>query len=418
MKNKKKARLPLSWLLTGRIPEKDIFTAWDTGKARKYAYTVAALGVLATLILPAALAEWEVDAFGNGLHTLYADITKNVMETNSILSSAFSFTRISPYDLLSMMVGDDIFQNIRNAVLTMALVVATLLIMADFFKKTINFEWSSKWENILLFLVKIIVIKQVVQNADVIVSYIYAGFDSINQVIDIIDPILPEGDVVTYVITEASLSNYFDDMGWQSWVIPGWGTIKTFQRLLDGSWAEAWTDKFEYLISHEAVGMFYGGLDFPNNPTSEGGRLVYDLDTGNLPFPKGRVGMNSTLELVLLQPFFLVMKAIALIIFVIAIGRVFELALYTIFAPLPLATFASDVSSDVGKGFIKTYIACVIQVAVIAVMYIVFVALIEFFNESANGFNGVPLLRFIALIALGMSVMKSGAWARKLCGTS
>jgi len=35
--------------------------------------------------------------------------------------------------------------------------------------------------------------------------------------------------------------------------------------------------------------------------------------------------------MVLLQPFFLIMKGVAILVFIITIGRIFELMLYTIF---------------------------------------------------------------------------------------
>jgi hypothetical protein len=110
------------------------------------------------------------------------------------------------------------------------------------------------------------------------------------------------------------------------------------------------------------------------------------------------------------------MKGVSVAVFIIVIGRVFELALYTIFAPLPLATFASDVSNDVGKSFIKNYIACVLQIAVIVVMFMVYVAMQQFFGNAANGFAQTKLIQFVVLISLGLAVIKSGTWARKVCG--
>jgi hypothetical protein len=124
-----------------------------------------------------------VDMFGFGVHDLYASITTNVRETNDILGKAFDFAQTSPYQVVNGLAGTtqgNTLTAIRNAIIAMSLTVATLLLMVEFFRKSINFEWSSKWENILIFLVKIIVIKQVVQNADVIVGNIYAGFNSIN----------------------------------------------------------------------------------------------------------------------------------------------------------------------------------------------------------------------------------------------
>ena len=120
-----------------------------------------------------------------------------------------------------------------------------------------------------------------------------------------------------------------------------------------------------------------------------------------------------TLEIVLLQPYFLVMKAIAYIVFVIAIGRVFELSIYTILAPLPLVTFASDTTHDVAKNFIKNYIATVLQISVIAVMFVVYVSINKYFG---NHDFSIKMIQLVELSALGLGVVKSGAWSKKVCG--
>ena len=105
-----------------------------------------------------------------------------------------------------------------------------------------------------------------------------------------------------------------------------------------------------------------------------------------------------------LQPLFLIMKAIAYIVFVIVIGRVFELSIYTIFAPLPLATFASDTTHEVAKNFLKNYIATVIQVAVIVMMFIVYAATDTYVvgQMAAQGGTKLKLINFIILCHWGL----------------
>lgn len=43
-------------------------------------------------------------------------------------------------------------------------------------------------------------------------------------------------------------------------------------------------------------------------------------------------------------------------------GRFFKLYMYTALAPIPLSTFASESSQNVGKSFIKSYCACCLKV--------------------------------------------------------
>ena len=328
---------------------------------------------------------------GYEIQDLYKYITEEVQDTNNLLNKAFDFSQASPYDVINSIDGTSsgtIAIAVRNASKTMALVVATLLLMVDFFKKTVTFEWSSKWENILLFLIKIIVMKQIVQNADVIIGYIYAGFNSINAVatrgsLDF----LPCGEMLSYNIS-----------------IPYKGDT-----MFDWFASKLWhvDIPYKYDISTEAVKMFYPNAVFP----AEGS---YSLEDYAFSCPVDSPAFVPVIERGYITPYFLIMKAMAIIIFVITIGRIFELAIYTIFAPLPLATFASETSHDVAKNFIKNYIATVLQIAVIVIMFIVYAAVNKYFET--NGYLSAKLIQLVELITLGLGVLKSGTWSKKICG--
>ena len=53
-------------------------------------------------------------------------------------------------------------------------------------------------------------------------------------------------------------------------------------------------------------------------------------------------------------------------------GRFFKLYLYTAIAPVPLATFAGEPSSNVGKSFIKSYAAVCLEGAIIVLACVIF----------------------------------------------
>lgn len=364
----------------------------EYAKIRKRCYLFAIIvGVVLIFTTPMAA---HADLFSFEIQDVYANITDNVTETNDILAKAFSFSQTSPYDVINGIAGTaqgNIAVAVRNASKSMALVVATLLLMVEFFRKSINFEWSSKWENILIFLIKILVIKQVVQNADVIVGYIYSGFQSINNAAThTTTEFLPCGntDVYTWDDTDGILTKMVKKGWWDFWEDVGAGEYR---------------ETYSYPISQDAVRMFYPNATFSGT----------NLNDHPLANPTTKLNFMPTLEIVLLQPYFLVMKALAYIVFVIAIGRVFELCVYTIFAPLPLCTFASDTTHDVAKSFIKNYIATVLQIAVIVIMFVVYVAVNKY---VVTAFSGTKLIQFVVLISLTLSVVKSGAWAKKICG--
>lgn len=324
---------------------------------------------------------------------LYQDITDNVTETNELLSKAFEFTQVSPYDVLNKAPGDTqkTAKAVRDASKTAALAVATLLLMIEFLRKSITFEWSSKWENILIFLIKILVVKQIVQNADVIMGYVYSGFQYVNDAATggTIN-FLPCGDIHDYII----YAPYRGD------TVVEW--VCSFVDHVD--------IPYDYHISKEAISLFYSNFTLPPPGT-------YNVEKFAC-YPPAELDLPSftpLIESLKLQPYFWIMKAIAVVIFIIAIGRVFELTIYTILAPIPMATFASDTTHDIAKNFLKNYVAVVLQVTVIVVMFIVYSAVTSYFTSLGTH---IQFIQIVTLISLGLGVVKSGTWSKRVCGIS
>lgn len=370
-------------------------------KIRRNIYLFVIIAGLMNIFFP-VVAYAGTDIFNNDIQDVYVEITENVDEANEILQKAFQFSQVSPYTVINMSSSTSVSNSIINASRSLALIVAVLLLMVDFFRKSVNFEWSSKWENVLIFLIKIVVVKQVVQNADVIVGHIYSAFSTLNSAGDMPN-FLPAGHRVTYTISiqEGLFQDVFQSDHWYQ----GW--IRFWENLGAGELRHPFT----YEISQDAVKMFYPNAAFPTG-------TAYNFEDHPFGNPTTSLSFTPTLEILFWQPYFLVMKAIAYIIFVIAIGRIFELAVYTIFAPLPIATFASDTTSDVAKSFLKNYIATVIQIGVIVCMFVVYIGVTTYIGSGLQGLNHTKMMQFIALISLGLGVIKSGSWAKRICGTS
>ena len=373
-------------------------------KIRRFVYIFVIVAGLFNIIFPYTV---SADMFNNDTQDVYVVITENVKESNDLLRKAYQFCQVSPYTIINntayMVSGNaGVATAIHSACQTLALVIATLLLMVDFFKKSINFEWSSRWENILLFLIKIVVVKVVITNVDTIVGYIYSAFNSVNNAATggTLD-FLPYGTAKTYKIqVKDSLLQNMRDQG----IVKGWWSF--FEDIGAGTHKKT----FNYIISEDAVRIFY-----PNAPAFPSEANLLDYESHPFGVPVSTIPFNSTLEIVFFQVYFIVMKAIAYIIFVIAIGRIFELCIYMLFAPLPMATFASDTSNDVGKQFIKNFCGTVLQISVMVIMFIIYVAATKYINYA---FPNTPFISIVTLISLGLGVMKSGTWAKKICGTS
>ena len=327
---------------------------------------------------------------------LYQKITNETKDTNDLLQKAFQFASVSPYTIMNQIDAISDFKSyvtasrFISASKTVSLVIATLLLMVDFYKKSVSFEWSSKWENILLFLIKILIVKQIVTNADVIMGYIYAGFDHITQTVTGQDTVsfLPCGDIRAYNLT-----------------IPYRG-----DEVIQWVYSQFWHEDlpYTYRISSDAVHIFYPNAILPADSISSHEQFQPPIDMPSF--------VPLIEYIIFVIPYFFVLKAVAIIVFVIAIGRVFELLIYTMVAPLPLATFASDVSHDVAKSFLKNYIATVLQIAIILVIFIIYGAVTSYFSAASNGLAGLRLIEVVELVALATCVVKSSSWARKVCG--
>lgn len=333
----------------------------------------------------------NADTLGYSVQDVYQEITDEVSETNNILQKAFKASTVSPFTIFN---GSKMGSNIYTASKSVALVVGTLLLMMDFFKKTITFEWSSRWENILLFLIKVIAVKQIIQNADVIVTHVYALFDYVNKSAVGTEPeFLPCGNYQEIVVKDAS-----DIISSISMPYSIFRKIRNL--VIPGAKSE-----LKYNISADAVHIFY-----PSANVSE-----HSFKFGELLLETPKNIFNSTLERILLVPYFFLMKLLAYAVFVVVIGRMFELCVYTLLAPLPLCTYAAEGTQDIAKNFLKNYIACILQMTVIAAMFTVYAALMssKYFMDS---FGKVKLIHLLLLATLSLGVMRSGEWARRLCG--
>ena len=210
------------------------------------------------------------------------------------------------------------------------------------------------WENVLMLFIKMTVAKVLVDNSELITSTIYQGFNSFVQTIS--------GTITQYSFISG------DDM-----------TIA------------------QYFVSH-----------------SQASQIVNNVDAGWLNFQPLLLNMQITIQ-------GLIMKIIMILAFVIVIARLFELTVYTLIAPVPLSTFACDGLADVGKGFLKSFAAVTIQSVVLAIMFIAYSAVNSSLIANNAGSQAIQLngiLGLITTLTLGIGVMSSGAWAKRICGAA
>lgn len=124
----------------------------------------------------------------------------------------------------------------------------------------------------------------------------------------------------------------------------------------------------------------------------------------------GFLNLNYLLKYIETMPTFLILMGACWVINLILIGRLFEIIVYTVISPIPLATFAGEGWHDSAKAFIKSYAAVCLQGLVVIVMFYAF-------SQVAALLGGTDTMGItITALALALGVAKSGQWARQAVG--
>lgn len=84
----------------------------------------------------------------------------------------------------------------------------------------------------------------------------------------------------------------------------------------------------------------------------------------------------------------LIITVLSFVLILTVYGRFFKLYLYTALAPLPLATFAGEGTSQSGKAFLKSYIGVCLEGAVIVLACVIYSAFLSSSTPAVN--NTLP----------------------------
>ncbi len=271
---------------------------------------------------------------------------------NNLFNTCIKLLRINPFDSL-----DSLATNVVAIVQGTALMLLTLFFLMEFFKKSMDLQWI-KWENILMFSIKVLFAKVILDNTVNIMKYVFGLFNSLS------------------LRVSGALANYEDADG---------NAIVTFLKI--GT-------------QEEIAGNFL---------TPE--EIVFYRDDG------GFLGLARSLkEMELFVPLVLI-ELVLLVTEVIIFARVFEIIIYTMISPIPLSTFIGDEYKQIGMNFVKGFAAVCLQGVIIITVFIIFTQmsnLLTIFQDIglASGSSGI----LFKSAALAIAVIKSGSWAKKMCG--
>ena len=122
------------------------------------------------------------------------------------------------------------------------------------------------------------------------------------------------------------------------------------------------------------------------------------------------MGINYLIKYLEAMPIYLILMGACWVITLVLIGRLFEIVVYTVISPIPLATFAGEGWHDSAKAFIKSYAAVCLQGVVIIVMFYAFSQIAELLGGTST--LGIT----VTALSLALGVAKSGQWARQAVG--
>ncbi len=302
---------------------------------------------------------WEVMPW-KFMYDWFGDTVDNL---NSMYNTAINmFSAINPFNLSNPAVGGSfsaaadlkyVLSGVSDIVAGVAIQLCLLFFLLDFFKKSMDLQWV-KWENILMFFLKLIFAKVVIENSMEIMEWIYTVFNNL---------------AIT-VSTELGVA--------------GNGFLPTDPN--DPMRSDCWG----YFLSQDEI-PFY-------------------RDDGGL------WGLSRVLKVITLMPSVFLAQGIMLVTGAVVFARVFEVMIYTMVAPIPLSSFSSEEHRQIGIGFLKSYAAVCLQALMIVVMFAAFAALSNELSNLTGTYASGGWGILLRVILLGMGVFKSGSWAKKLCG--
>ncbi|MVB10827.1 hypothetical protein CAFE_15250 [Caprobacter fermentans] len=101
---------------------------------------------------------------------------------------------------------------------------------------------------------------------------------------------------------------------------------------------------------------------------------------------------------------------------VVVYGRLFEIVMFWIFAPIPFATFASDdLRSSVGMNFVKMFCALILQGGLIVLTVSMYLMLIKSVTVQTSVPGAFAMLGYTAILITVM--VKTGSLSKRLLGT-
>ena len=252
-----------------------------------------------------------------------ADIIERSTDSiNNLFKNMFGFvTDKTMYQNIIAAVPDEV----KSAISATALSLLTLFFFVGFLGKTLNLQWVT-WENVLMLILQLTVAKICVDNSEWIMDKTQNAFSSMVESVTVTNSI-----------------DFIDKSGKTSVELTGrtGGVFLGFGDTYETKTVDVTNNYFYFLEETEAAAAY----------ATRNANIYFTVQPKTFDFSPVFAYMSVVLNT-------LIMKAVLIVALVIMVSRYMWLTVYTVAAPLSLATFASDETKEIGKSFIKSYIGC------------------------------------------------------------
>ena len=166
--------------------------------------------------------------------------------------------------------------------------------------------------------------------------------------------------------------------------------------------------------SRGIMGIIFNGFnDIAEDLTGDFTGFLDTFGTDSIiekPESAGFMNINYILKLQEATPSYWILLGSCLVIYLVLLGRLFEIVVYTVIAPIPLSTFAGEGWHEIAKSFIKSYAAVCLQGIIVVIMFYAFTQIAEVLGGTST--MGIT----VTALSLALGVMKSGQWSRQALG--
>lgn len=324
-----------------------------------------------------------------------------IMDANDVFLSAMSFTHKNPLNtgVGAGQLGFDLGElksSLTNIFVSLGTTLAVLFFLIDFLNRTIEFR-IQELKDILPPIARVFITKAVLQNGYGICCMLYNEFSAKLTFSIMGSDVANQGFISSFFGGATVGMTRYDPSSVSDVLNIVFEAMKLSPVLsVAGNYLQQYaTDAQIVKYADYQIGYFFAP-DILNGVTSQ-------------------FNYGTILTFLLYYILALILKLLMFFFFAIFVGRMMEIVIYALFSPLPMSTFATSITSDIGKSFLKNFVAVCLQ-SFVAIVFVTLYA--QLINMNIIGLPSKWATMLVLTLTLCIGVAKSGQIAAKITGAA